>query len=105
MTVVFEHIHQHISGAVQSDNFPVPFALSFLRFQQSFRKDFVSYNKKTTIDNFDFSSITRKEGAFNIIYYGIPGCGKSFIANQEALKLTNNENMICKTVDVFNPTI
>lgn len=60
-------------------------------------KDFVSYNKKTTIDNFDFSSITRKEGAFNIIYYGIPGCGKSFIANQEALKLTNNENMIVRT--------
>ena len=34
----------------------------------------------------------------NKIYYGVPGCGKSFQANKDALNITHNENLIIRTV-------
>lgn len=45
----------------------------------------------------DMSEIKRLSGGFNSIYYGIPGCGKSYIANNEALEITKNEDLIVRT--------
>lgn len=40
----------------------------------------------------------RVKNGFNKIYYGIPGCGKSFVANQECLEKTNeNKELIVRT--------
>ena len=45
----------------------------------------------------DMSEIKTISGGFNSIYYGIPGCGKSYIANNEALEITKNEDLIVRT--------
>lgn len=60
-------------------------------------RDFVSFDQRKTKISIDMSSITRQEGGFNSIYYGIPGCGKSYIANHEALALTKNPDLIVRT--------
>ena len=39
----------------------------------------------------------RLENAYSKIYYGIPGCGKSWIANDFALRCSKDDNMIIRT--------
>ena len=60
-------------------------------------RDFVTFLPKINEPDIDLSSIERKKGGFNSIYYGIPGCGKSYIANTEANSLTNNSDLIVRT--------
>lgn len=40
---------------------------------------------------------SRQHNAYNKIYYGIPGCGKSWHANDFALKCSEDESMIVRT--------
>lgn len=59
-------------------------------------KDHVIFSNKRRYQ-VDLSEVERKTGGFNKIYYGIPGCGKSFIANAEAKSLTENDDLIIRT--------
>lgn len=45
-----------------------------------FRNDFINKISNNEIKNYDES---RVKGGYNMIYYGTPGCGKSFLVNQK----------------------
>lgn len=59
--------------------------------------------KDTSLEEIDLNKIeinndSRVTDGYNVIYYGIPGCGKSWIADDKAKELTNkNEDFIIRT--------
>ena len=58
----------------------------------------IDENEKENVVTKDISYDDFVKGGYNAIYYGIPGCGKSFEANREANKLTNsNQDLIIRT--------
>lgn len=49
------------------------------------------------VEKLTFDETQRVNGAYSKIYYGIPGCGKSWIANDFALKCSKDDNLIVRT--------
>ena len=51
----------------------------------------------TLIIENDLSEENRVKNGFNKIYYGVPGCGKSYIAHKDSMNMTKDDEFIVRT--------